>query len=333
MNTRKDKSNDIRNFRIYTYIVLAALVAIAVLVVCLKQTGKDGKETEKNSTTESKFVEQTTEEPVSSTDDVTSTDSKQEITSDEPSTDEITSSSEPETTTNNPPETSTPPETSNPPETTDTPYTRPEEPSEYPVPVSPEVSDSFFADAVFIGDSRTEGLKIYGGVKSTYYSFVGLNAQTALTKEFINEGGQSLTVVEALKKHPEYKKVYISFGVNEFWMTVGTFKKHYEKLLDEVIAACPQATIYVQSVFPLGDTLASGYAANAGNGLNNAHLSDFNGALLELAKTKKVCFVDVAEAFTQPDGRRVLSSSDSTDGIHLTTSGVKKLVGYLRTHT
>ena len=36
-----------------------------------------------------------------------------------------------------------------------------------PVPESEAVDDGYFADAVFIGDSRTQGLRLYSGLKDT----------------------------------------------------------------------------------------------------------------------------------------------------------------------
>ncbi len=42
----------------------------------------------------------------------------------------------------------------------------------YPVVSSARVDNSFFADAVFVGDSRTQGLQLYGDIKNaTYYAY------------------------------------------------------------------------------------------------------------------------------------------------------------------
>ena len=43
-----------------------------------------------------------------------------------------------------------------------------------PVPESEAVEDTYFEDAVFLGDSRTEGFRLYSGLKTgTYLCGVG----------------------------------------------------------------------------------------------------------------------------------------------------------------
>lgn len=235
----------------------------------------------------------------------------------------------PAETTADPAVTTTPPAvTTGPDETTDKPPF--DSDPVYPMPASPAAEDSFFDNALFVGDSRTQGIQLYGNIKNaTYYADQGLNVMTAMERTFINEGGQTLTIVDAIKRHPEFKKIYICFGVNEYWMKTDAYKADYSVLIDAIkAAAAPDAKIYVYAVFPLADGLAQ-----SAYGLNNEKMAQFNAVSLEIAKERGLYYVDVAEAFQKADGRRYLDDSESWDGIHLNVQGTIKLCNYIRTHT
>jgi len=217
-----------------------------------------------------------------------------------------------------PPEITTkPPESTSPPEVSNPAIVKP----------SAAVDDSYFSDAVFIGDSRTQGLELYGKIKSTYYADRGLDVSIALTKKFIKEGGEKITLIEALEKHPEFKKIYISLGVNEYWMSVNAYKSYYIKMVDEIRKACPNAKIYLQAIFPLSDD------PTGGDGLNNEKMAQFNEVILEIAETKNLYYIDLWNAFKDLSGRNVLTSDITSDGVHLNVAGVKILTDYLRRHT
>lgn len=80
------------------------------------------------------------------------------------------------------------------------------------VPESAPVGDEYFADAVFVGDSRTEGLKMYSGLTGTsFFSSVGMAVDKVFTDRVVSLNGQYLTVAEALQQ-ADYSKVYIMLG-------------------------------------------------------------------------------------------------------------------------
>jgi hypothetical protein len=198
------------------------------------------------------------------------------------------------------------------------------------VPESKVVGDEYFADAVFIGDSRTVGMMTYSGVKSHYYAKVSLNIFSVLHTAFLTppEGGdKQLTVLEALEKYPVFKKIYICFGINELGYNPTAFINAYEYFLDRVMALLPDSTIYIQAILPVSE------AASARNryGVNNEAVVRNNTLLYELAEKKGVYFVNVYEKFAGEDG--TLDPSLAADGIHLSKAGIKMQMDYLRTHT
>ncbi len=200
----------------------------------------------------------------------------------------------------------------------------------YALGESARVDDSFFDDAVFIGDSRTQGIQHYGNIKNaTYYAHKGLNVITAQRSPFINEYGEDKPLVDALMLHPEYKKIYVSFGINDYYFKESLFREKYALLIDDIMSAIsPDAKIYICGVYPVWDGMDKGEA-----GLNNENMIKFNKIALEIAKERGLNFVDLSEAFVKEDGYRYLSEDESFDGVHLYREGYIKVCEYIRTHT
>ncbi|MBE6670760.1 MAG: hypothetical protein E7593_00990 [Ruminococcaceae bacterium] len=313
-------SKKTKNNRLILYI-LTAIILVAITCFSSGCTETDVPEDTNVNDTEKGIPATPTPTPTASPENDTSdtTDSINDTITPNP-----TPTQSPETTPK-PTPTSTPTPTPTPPvENTGRPIV-----SEYPVSESARVDNDYFADAVFVGDSRTQGIQLYGDIKNTtFYAYQGLNVITAMNNNFITENGQNYTVVQALAKHPEFKKIYICLGVNEYWLNTASYKHHYEVLIDAIMAANPNASIYMYAIFPLSKN-----HSNSGGGLNNEHMTEFNEAALDIAKTRGIYFVNTAEAFLKLDGTLWLDSTESPDGVHLNSSGVKKLTEYLRTHT
>ena len=84
-----------------------------------------------------------------------------------------------------------------------------------PVPESDPVDNSYFQDAAFIGDSRTDGFLIYSGIGcGENLTSNGLSIFKLEEKKAITIDGQSYTILEALGRK-QYGKVYLSLGINE----------------------------------------------------------------------------------------------------------------------
>lgn len=108
------------------------------------------------------------------------------------------------------------------------------------------VTDDYFRDAAFIGNSLTEGLFFYtdiGELADGFYS-TGLNVSSAQDEAFI-DGGYTLEQKLSMKT---YGKIYIMMGLNEVgWPDPDVFIEYYESLINQIRRACPGAVIYVQS--------------------------------------------------------------------------------------
>ena len=185
---------------------------------------------------------------------------------------------------------------------------------------------SYFDDALFIGDSRTEGFMMYSGVdNATYYAYKGLSVRTAFTKNVIRAKDGSMTTVENALKQQSFGKVYIMLGINELgWPNTDVFIEEYSKLIDTVKATSPNAIIYIQLIMPVSEK-------KAGDAVyNNDNINRFNTLIKSMVKSKEVYYVDPGEAVSA-DGWLV--SEATTDGIHLNKDYCIKWRDYLMSHT
>lgn len=58
-----------------------------------------------------------------------------------------------------------------------------------------DVTQDYFDDAVFIGDSRTVGLRDYGGWdNATYYASIGLTVYDMFDTPIVEENGAKITI-------------------------------------------------------------------------------------------------------------------------------------------
>lgn len=195
------------------------------------------------------------------------------------------------------------------------------------VPESEAVDDSYFDDAVFVGDSRTEGLKMYSGLDSSqFFSSVGMDVDKVFTDQVVSLNGQLLTVAQALEQ-ASYSKVYIMLGMNELgWVYESVFADNYARIIDTIRESHPDATIYVQSILPV-----SQWKDGSNDIYTNANVVRLQKALVAMCEEKGVNYVNVAEGIQDEQGH--LPSEATQDGVHLTPEYCQRWMDYLKTHT
>lgn len=188
----------------------------------------------------------------------------------------------------------------------------------------PETTDEYFADAAFVGDSRTQGFELYSGLKEgTYFATVGATVQTVLEKATQDSPSGKQTIMDALSAGT-YGKIYIMLGVNELgWYRAEDFAAQYGKVIDRIRADHPEAVIAVQSILPV-----SAKQDQKRSYVNNQRIVQYNQLLQALAEEKGCVWLDVGSAVMGEDG--TLPSALSTDGVHLNTAGCKKWLEFLR---
>lgn len=196
-----------------------------------------------------------------------------------------------------------------------------------PVPESEAVEDTYFEDAVFLGDSRTEGFQLYSGLKTgTYLYSVGATVESVFSKKVWETPEGKVPLLDALAEL-DCGKIYLMLGVNELgWSKKETFHDQYAKVIDRVREDHPEAEVVLQSILPV-----SAKQDAKGSYVNNERIGVYNEVIRTLAEEKECALVDVAEALAGKDG--CLPAELNFDGIHLNPAGCKLWLDYLRTHS
>lgn len=194
------------------------------------------------------------------------------------------------------------------------------------VPEGDRVLNAYFDDAVFIGDSLTEGIKLYDIMSNaTVLSHTGLGLDNIYTKEVVEQAdGTKISVIDALKLEQDVAKIYILMGPNSIGYNKDTFISKYGLIVDTVKQAHPEAIIYLQSMLPV--TTSNNYK------LDNKVIDEYNLALIDLAEEKEVYYLDVNSSLKGPDGALPTEASPA-DGMHFNAAYYQKWFDYLKTHT
>ena len=170
------------------------------------------------------------------------------------------------------------------------------------------VDESYFDDALFIGDSRTVGLRDYTDLSehADFYCETSLTIYKALTQKFKGKG----TVEEALLKNT-YGKIYIMVGVNELGQgTTENFMEEYTKVVDRIHELAPEAKIFIQGIMRV-----TGKKHNSDAIFNNNNINARNNAIATLADNEQFFYIDVNEVICDEEGN--LNAEYTHDQLHL----------------
>ena len=189
----------------------------------------------------------------------------------------------------------------------------------------------YFADALFIGDSRTDGLRLYSGITGAdFYCYKGLTVFEMDDRAVVELNGGTYTVYEALEKGPQYKKIYISLGINELgYFNDTAFHDTFGAFLAHVKATQPGAVVYLENLVPVNAQKCAEY--NQPYYVNNDRVADYNAIYPQLAAEYQVAFLDVADALTDESG--LLPADATVDGVHFTKAWYQNWLAYLMSHT
>ena len=197
-------------------------------------------------------------------------------------------------------------------------------------PVYMSVEDDYFADAVFIGDSRTVGLYEYGGLEeiTTFYASKGLTVYKLFSSEVVEIPGEKKkkkTIEEGLKEN-QFKKIYLMVGINEMGTgTVDTFAQAYGEVVEHLLELQPDAVLYIQGILKV-TTERSGQ----GDYINNEGIVARNEAIAKLADNERIFYLDVNPLLCDDTGG--MEPSYTFDGVHLKAQYIDIWKNYLKEH-
>lgn len=206
--------------------------------------------------------------------------------------------------------------------TTETPTT--EVPTtEAPAPVMMTVDDRYFYDALFIGDSRTDGLRLYsnpGDAKS--YCATSLNIYKVMDSQ---EDAYGFKGLRNLLKGMYFGKIYIMFGINECGYPTSSFAAKYKEVVEEIRSYQPDAIIYLQSICYVTQKKEQKDPVFA-----TSNLKEKNATIQALANGVDTFYLEVNDCMN--DGTDHLPSEYTGDGVHLKASYYSLWHQYLLEH-
>lgn len=196
-------------------------------------------------------------------------------------------------------------------------------------PTYENVDESFFDDAVFVGDSIS--------VKMSYYTNGRLgNAQfLAQTSYSVNSAvndlmytyyqGRKYQNLEDAIAATGAKKVFIMLGINDIGIHgVDRTLENWQILVDKIRQANPDIQIYIQSMTPM-------WSGAERRKLNNANIHACNFALRFFCEHNNCGFIDICPYLQ--DGSGGLAKEYCSDRyVHITQSGVDVWISVLRAY-
>lgn len=194
--------------------------------------------------------------------------------------------------------------------------------------VSEEPVDlNHFNNAVFIGDSRSEGLILYSGLPNLNgFCYKGLSVDKLESEAniFITGYEGEYTCYDAISMVP-YSSYYCMFGINELgWNSIDVFVEDFSAMIDHIKSVNPEAIIYVESILPV-----SKIKSEESDIYNQERINEFNAKILEMCQTRgDVIYLDVSSAVIGEDG--YLPEEASPDGVHCNADYCKRIIQYIR---
>lgn len=171
-----------------------------------------------------------------------------------------------------------------------------------------EVVDSNY---VFLGDSITEYYDL-----DEYYPDIPV----------VNSGHAGYATNDIIENLDEYvyqynpSKVFILIGTNDIEEdgTVDGIVSNIEAIIDNIKKNRPYCKIYLQSIYPVD---------KAGK-RDNKTISKINTKLVDLSLEKDIVYIDVYSELI--DDNNILKSEYTTDGLHISDVGYKKITSILK---
>ena len=189
------------------------------------------------------------------------------------------------------------------------------------------MDDTYFADAVFIGDSRMEGFRNQSGItQGQFLTGVGMNVSNIFTQQYIHMYNEQITVYQALI-NTNYKKVYVMLGTNDLGEPdFNEFKENYRTCLREMKKLLPEGVImYVINVAYVEEAKVEDPTY-----VNNQNIDTVNEKILELCEEEGYHYLNVNEVLS--NGNHSLIEGATSDGVHMYADYCKIWLDYLRNH-
>ena len=170
-----------------------------------------------------------------------------------------------------------------------------------------EVDEEYFEDALFIGDSRTDGLRLFSPVgDAKYFCKTGLNIIKLMSSDTKVNGK---TLKQYLSEN-KFGKIYIELGVNEGDYYTPRWLEFYSNAVNEIRKLQPDAIICIQAIMYVTEPYGIEWKY-----CKKENLDEKNAGLKKLCDDEYVFYIDINEAVVDETGH--LNPEYTGDGMHL----------------
>lgn len=186
-----------------------------------------------------------------------------------------------------------------------------------PTPTPFTITESWFDDALFLGDSEVGALNIYNireqGLGEAIIAYRnGYSCYNAIRKgDKIFFTGRQLNIEDAVSIS-EAKKVFLLFSANDLAFPLEDVEECWDEMLDRISDKCPETDIYVQSAPPINREATY---------FNNENVQSYNEMLQRVCEKHGCCYVDITNGLTDENGDTY--KGYYVDFVHFSTEGCK----------
>ncbi len=185
----------------------------------------------------------------------------------------------------------------------------------------------FYKDDLFIGDSISTGLYLYGKLDmKNVAASVGYTPYKAYSEAIELYDGSSASAVDyagAIKP----KRIFIMLGSNGMASSYDAeaMKDAYRTLIEKLNEASPDSEIYCISVSPVtADSSSAAYT-----GINNDMIREFNSFLEDLCEELELRYFDIYSLLADENGYFRTDYAE-VDGLHFLGTTYDVMLGYIQ---
>ncbi|MEG1176017.1 MAG: GDSL-type esterase/lipase family protein [Ruthenibacterium sp.] len=198
------------------------------------------------------------------------------------------------------------------------------------LPKTADAGQKYMDETLFVGDSNTVRLHdVYKLVPlENYMGMVGMTIQGAVSAPcvFFQNDITVYTIPKAIAM-VQPRRIVMCFGTNNASGETSTdnFIKNYKIAIQSIQEEYPHCDIIVASIPPCG--LDRDYP-----NVSQKTIDEFNKALVKMCKSLKLKYLNMAEELKDTKTGYIKADYISTDGLHLSETGDRAWLTYVRTH-
>ena len=199
------------------------------------------------------------------------------------------------------------------------------------LPENGRVDMAYFDDALFIGDSLTQGILTYQAAtfeNASYAAYIGVGPKELISGTVTNIKGETVTAMDEIRA-ANASKVYVLLGTNSLTSYDDESLLHYyEEFMTLLETELPAGTtFYLQAIPPL-----SADKAATEESYSKTRIQALNEQLAQLAYAHDWHYLDLYSALADENGD-LRADYNAGDGIHLNETGYTAWREFLITHT